>query len=84
MRNDKVALKTLAIKARVANHLRKTLYKQKIENISNEQKVQYFDEWFKINHEMHWELNAYKDKRKAKRKVEEERKKRKMQEMLPV
>ena len=64
---------TLAIKARLANHIRKTLYKKKWENMSPGEIETIFDEIFKLNHQMHWELNEYKAKRKAKRELRKKR-----------
>lgn len=68
--------KTTAIKARIANHIRKTLYKKHLPNISDKEKLQIFDEIFGINLQMHWELNAYKAKRKVKAAIHAERVKR--------
>lgn len=59
-------LKTLAMKARVYNKIRKFLYKQRLDKIPSESKVEFFDEIFALNHATHWELINYKRKRKAK------------------
>ena len=67
-------LKTLAIKARVANHIRKTLYKKKLDQITDQEKISLFNEIYSLNHAMHWELNSYKDKRRDKRELLEKRK----------
>lgn len=64
MKQNKIALKTLGIKARVYNTIRTFLYKKRLENISVVEKVNFFDDLFKLNHEAHWELNNYKQKRK--------------------
>lgn len=58
--------KTLAIKARLANHIRKTLYKKHLPVLSEAEKLAIFDQIFGLNLQMHWELNAYKQKRKDK------------------
>ena len=75
-KDKKVAFKTLAMKARVYNYIRTELYKRKLEDISIENKVGFFDEIFQMNKETHWELNFYKDKRKAKEIIYQERVKR--------
>lgn len=67
-------LTTLAIKARLANYIRKTLYKRKWEDIKTGERDQIFKEIFDLNHAMHWELNAYKDKRRDKRELLAKRK----------
>jgi len=56
----------MAMKARLANHIRKTLYKKHLSNLSDEQKIAMFDQIFGMNLQMHWELNAFKQKRKDK------------------
>lgn len=76
MKQNNIALKTLAIKARMTNHIRKTLFKKDLDKISNEEKVLFFNEVYKINNETHWELISYKHKRKEKRKIQEAREKR--------
>lgn len=65
--------KTLAIKARIANQIRTDLYKKRLENISEKEKIELFDKWFEINHTSHWLLNSYKAKRKYKRQIHEAR-----------
>lgn len=55
---------SLAMKATLANYIRKTLYKKRIEQIPDSEKLQIFEEIFSRNLAMHWELNRYKDKRK--------------------
>jgi hypothetical protein len=72
----KKALKTMAIKARVYNKIRKALYKQGLEKFTSENKVTFFDELFKENQEAHNELNNLKRKRKDKAFVQAERVKR--------
>ena len=64
MKQNKIALKTLGIKARVYNRVRTYLYKKRLESISEKDKVEFFNELFQLNHEAHWELNNYKQKRK--------------------
>ena len=59
----------MAIKARLANHIKKTLYKKRLDLISHSDKVKMFEEIFQLNSEMHWELNDYKQKRKEKREL---------------
>lgn len=67
MKKEKqVALKTMAMKAKVANFIRTTLYKKRIDQISVVEKTMIFDTIFKMNTEMHNELNAYKQKRQDK------------------
>lgn len=77
MKNEhKIALKTLGIKARVSNKLRKDFYNltdndfevkyKGKKKLSNDEKVKYFDELFKEVKLMHSELNSYKEKRKYK------------------
>lgn len=78
MKQINIALKTLAMKARVYNYIRKTLYKKKLEQISDKEKIEIFDKIFAMNFETHWELNAYKNKRSYKAEIQrlrEERKK---------
>ena len=65
---------TLAIKARLANHIRKTLYKKHLKEISDQDKISMFDQIFGLNLGMHWELNAYKSKRKDKADLLQKRK----------
>lgn len=65
--------KTLAMKARVYNQIRTTLYKRNIESFSPEEKQRVFDTIFGLNAETHWELNAYKQKRRAAKALYEER-----------
>lgn len=71
-----VALKTLSMKARVYNQIRTKLYKKRIEDFSPESKQKMFDEIFGLNLQTHWELNNYKQKRKDKKALYEERVKR--------
>lgn len=63
MKQTNIALKTLAMKARVYNKIRTFLYKQRLENIKDKTKIEFFDEIFQMNHETHWELISYKRKR---------------------
>lgn len=76
MKQQKIALKTLAMKARVANFIRKELYKEKLENISKDEKIAFFDKVFEMNLTMHNDLRAYKWKREWKADIEKEREKR--------
>lgn len=66
MKQINTALKTMGIKARVYNQIRKDLYKLRLENITPQQKHLFFDQWFSLNQAAHNELNDYKAKRKAK------------------
>jgi hypothetical protein len=77
-KETKVALKTLAMKARVYNYIRKELYKKKIEDISAEEKIILFDTIFAMNKESHWELNFYKEKRQTKAERDRLREQRKI------
>ena len=63
---QRIALKTMAMKAKVANYIRKSLYKKRLEQISSTDKITIFDTIFQMNHEMHYELKAYKQKRETK------------------
>lgn len=85
MNSDKIALKTMAIKARVYNEIRKDLFHKlleenfyskykkyevlKYEVLKDEDKIKLFNKWFELNKEAHRELDAYKSKRKYKAKV---------------
>ena len=71
-----IQLKTMAMKARVANFIRKELYKARLDQISKERKIELFDQIFQMNHAMHYELLAYKNKRKEKAYIHAERIKR--------
>lgn len=64
------------MKARVANFIRKELYKERLENISKDEKIAFFDKVFEMNDAMHRELRAYKWKREWKADIEKEREKR--------
>lgn len=69
--------KTLAIKARLANHIRKTLYnKKRLEQFSVSEKEEFFNDVWAKYLDMHSELNDYKAKRKAKKAVQIQREKR--------
>ena len=81
MKEHSVSFKTMAIKARVYNQIRKDLHKMPLVSIdpkfsdrewylTDKQKVDFFDKWFKLNHDANFELNQYKLKRKYKAKVE--------------
>ena len=71
MKEIKISLKTLAIKARVYNQIRTDLYDKKLVQIKEEDKVKFFDKWFQLNYDAHWELNNYKKKRKEKARIVE-------------
>jgi hypothetical protein len=74
------ALKTMAMKARVANLIRTTLFEfgttdweikyRNKKKLTEEDKIRIFDMIFEANKEMHDELNAYKQNRKFRAKVE--------------
>ena len=66
MKQNKVAMKTMAIKARVYNKIRTFLYKKRLDSIPEFSKIQFFDEIFEANRLAHNELNAFKSKRQAK------------------
>ncbi len=66
MKQNKIALKTLAIKARVYNKIRTHLYKKRLDSIPDFAKIQFFDEIYEANRLAHNELNAYKSKRQDK------------------
>lgn len=76
MKQNKVALKTLAIKARVYNQIRTDLYKKRLDKITEKEKIAFFDKIFELNREAHNELNAYKAKRQYKEKIHQDRIKR--------
>jgi hypothetical protein len=61
--------KTMAMKARVANFIRKALYKKPID-ISEKEKLILFEQIYNLNRDMHWELLAYKAKRKEKARIQ--------------
>ena len=65
--------KTMAIKARVANHLRKSIYKKNYEDLSLPERESLFKELFEMGKEMHKELSAYKQKRKDKKVIQDAR-----------
>jgi hypothetical protein len=77
MTKDKIiAFKTMAMKARVYNYIRKTLYKKKLEEINIQEKEAIFNEIFSMNRATHWELKFYKGKREYKEHIYQERVKR--------
>lgn len=71
-----VSQKTMAMKARVANHIRKTLFKKLKVNITDDEKIAIFDQIYDMNRDMHWDLNNYKQKRRAKAALQKEREER--------
>lgn len=64
---------TLAIKARLANKLRKYFYKSQLEKFTQEAKIDLFNQLFQDVSTMHWELNDYKAKRKEKSALKKKR-----------
>lgn len=70
---NSIALKTMAIKARVYNFIRKSLHKKRLEDFNDSQKIQFFDQLFPLNHEAHWELHSYKKKRQRKAAIHKAR-----------
>ena len=79
-KENQIALKTMAIKARVANLIRTNLYEfgttdweikyRNKKKLTEADKIRIFDMIFAANAEMHSELNSYKQNRKFKAKVE--------------
>lgn len=69
-KEQSIALKTMAIKARVYNKIRTALYKKHFEDLKDEEKEEVLKMIFDMNHEAHWELNSYKSKRKAKAAIQ--------------
>src|SRR5688572_30470006 len=70
-------INTLAIKARMANYIRKTLYsKDKAKEFTDDDAAKFIAEIYSRYLEMHSELNDYKAKRKHKAKIKAEREKR--------
>jgi hypothetical protein len=71
----KVALKTMAIKARLANKIRTTLYDKGVYTspkipLTDSDKIAFFDSILVDARKMHWELKVYKMKRQAAAKIE--------------
>lgn len=73
MNNTLKALKTMAIKSRLANTIRQQLYKKQLKEITEKEKVIFFDNLFQANLEMHSELNNLKQKRKQKTLIVKQR-----------
>lgn len=73
MKAINTSLKTMGIKARVTNIIRKDIYLTRVEDFSEKAKVALFNKWFQVAKEVHNELNTYKAKRKYKAKVEKQR-----------
>lgn len=67
-------LKTLAMKAKLANHIRKTIYKKNWTDLTPDQKEGMLMQIFIMGKEMHSELNNFKQKRKDKVKLLAKRK----------
>lgn len=78
-KQNAIALKTMAIKAKVANFIRKELYQKRLENFSEKEKIELFNQIFKLNYKMHWDLNNYKTKRKYKNYIQSLREGRKLE-----
>ncbi len=83
-----IALKTLAIKARVYNQIRIGLFNKvleatplsrfkKMEVLTDEKKLELFNKWFELNKEAHIELNNYKKKRQKRAEIQALREKKK-------
>jgi hypothetical protein len=70
MKNQNKSLRTLAPKARVYNHIRKRLYKCKLEDFTIKQKEEFFKEVFEMNAVTHQELLLMKWTRKQKAAIE--------------
>jgi hypothetical protein len=66
----RISLKTLAIKARVYNYIRQTLYKKRLEDFTDQQKIEFFNEVWMQNRAAHRELHNYKIKRQRKAEIE--------------
>lgn len=66
MKQNNIAMKTMAIKARVYNIIRTKLYKQRLDKIPDFAKIQFFNEIFEANLLAHNELTSYKCKRQDK------------------
>jgi len=73
MKQKNIALKTLAMKARVYNKIRTFLYKQLLDKIPDQSKIDFFNELFEMNRQTHCELRDYKRKRKDQKKLMLER-----------
>jgi hypothetical protein len=67
----------MAMKCRVANIIRKEIYKKKIEDFTDKQKIDFFDEIYIEAKKMHYELQAYKSKRQKKAEIQRLREERK-------
>lgn len=65
--------KAMAIKARVYNKIRTALYKKRLEDISDKEKLEYFEQFFLLNREAHQELNRIKRKRKYRAQIHKAR-----------
>lgn len=64
------------MKARLANIIRTVLYKKRLDDISEKEKIELFDMIYMENLLMHESLNSYKLKRKFKAEIERLRKER--------
>lgn len=82
MKPSTVASKTMSIKARVYNQIRKDLFKEQatknddgtiVPFMTIEDKEKLFNKWFILNKEAHLELNAYKRKRQEAKSIHEQR-----------
>ena len=72
-----VQLKTMAMKCRIANLIRKEIYKKRIEDFKSEDKQKLFDTIFEEAKKMHNELRDYKHKRRIKARIQKMREERK-------
>lgn len=79
-----IASKTMAMKARVFNQIRTDIYQKHIEEsfktrfrnekiLTEKEKLELFDKWFKLAKEEDSELYFYKRKRRSKAKIYKER-----------
>lgn len=91
-KEHKIALKTMAMKARLVNFLRTELYGYSNNNyaiqykgkkpITDEVKIKTFDEMYKILNEVNTELVLYKLKRKRRSEIERLRNEKKLEKSL--
>lgn len=69
--SSKSNTQTMAIKSRVFNCMRKSLYKKNLGELSFLEREKLFEEFFNMTQEAHISLNNYKAKRKDKRVVQQ-------------
>lgn len=65
-----VSVKTMAIKCRVVNHLRKGFYNKQADQFTDEEKLVWFDMVYSLTKAAHIELNNYKRNRKQRAVIE--------------